>query len=307
MSKAYTGIDKSGSYRVYLAVTTDIAEEARRIHDAAPVAAAGLGRVLTGAGLMGLMLKNDSDKLTVIFKGDGPAKQILATASANGNVKGYIANPYVDLPLNKDGKLDVGGSLGVGELTVIKDMGLKEPYVGTIALVDGEIADDLTAYYYISEQQNTAISLGVKVDVDCSVLASGGMIIQMLPDADEGAVDALEAMLAELPPISTLVEEETKAAESLGEEEILRAMMERIFGTMPEEYRVEGLEYRDLKWQCDCSEERLEKVLMTIGEKDLSEIIEEDGQAELVCQFCRKKYLFDRDHLEGILARVREI
>ena len=307
MSKAYTGIDKSGSFRVYLAVTTDMAETARKIHDTTPVVTAGLGRVLTGAGLMGLMLKNDSDKLTVIFKGDGPVKQILATSSADGNVKGYAANPYVELPLNQAGKLDVGGSLGIGELTVIKDMGLKEPYVGTIALGDGEIADDLTAYYYISEQQNTAISLGVKVDVYGCVMAAGGMIIQMLPDADEGAVDALEAMLTDLEPISTLVEEETAAAGDGNEEIILRSMMKRIFGSMPEEYRVEGLEYRDLRWQCDCSEERLEKVLMTIGEKDLSQIIEEDGQAEMVCQFCRKKYLFDKEHLERILARVREI
>ena len=307
MSIVYTGLDKSGSYRVYLAVTTDLVEEARRIHDTTPVATAGLGRVLTGAGIMGLMLKNESDKLTVIFKGDGPAKQILATSFADGRVKGYVANPYVDLPLNEVGKLDVGGSLGIGELTVIKDLGLREPYVGTIALVDGEIADDLTAYYYISEQQNTAISLGVKVDTDCSVMAAGGMIIQMLPDAEEGAVDALEEMLADLPPITTLVEEAAKAAEGRGEEEMLSCMMERIFGQMPEAYKVHGLEFRDLRWECDCSEERLEQVLMTIGEKDLTDIIEEDGQAELVCQFCCKKYHFDKEHLERILASVRQV
>ena len=307
MSKVYTGIDKSGSYRVYLAVTTDLVEEARRIHDATPVATAGLGRVLTGTGIMGLMLKNKSDKLTVIFKGDGPAKQILATAFADGRVKGYIANPYVDLPLNEIGKLDVGGSLGIGELTVIKDLGLREPYVGTIALVDGEIADDLTAYYYISEQQNTAISLGVKVDTDCSVMAAGGMIIQMLPDADEGAVDALEEMLADLAPITTIVEEATAQSDGQGEEKILSLMMDRIFGEMPDDYKVSGLEFRDLRWECDCSEERLEQVLMTIGEKDLSDIIEEDGQAELVCQFCCKKYHFDREHLERILASIRQV
>lgn len=307
MSNAYIGLDKSGSYRVYLAVTTDLVEEARRIHDTTPVATAGLGRVLTGAGIMGLMLKNESDKLTVIFKGDGPAKQILATSFADGRVKGYVANPYVDLPLNEAGKLDVGGSLGIGELTVIKDLGLREPYVGTIALVDGEIADDLTAYYYISEQQNTAISLGVKVDTDCSVMAAGGMIIQMLPDAEEGAVDALEEMLTDLPPITTLVEEAANAAEGQGEEKMLSYMMERIFGQMPEAYRVDGLEFRDLRWECDCSEERLEQVLMTIGEKDLTDIIEEDGQAELVCQFCCKKYHFDKEHLERILASVKQV
>lgn len=307
MSNAYIGLDKSGSYRVYLAVTTDLVEEARRIHDTTPVATAGLGRVLTGAGIMGLMLKNESDKLTVIFKGDGPAKQILATSFADGRVKGYVANPYVDLPLNEAGKLDVGGSLGIGELTVIKDLGLREPYVGTIALVDGEIADDLTAYYYISEQQNTAISLGVKVDTDCSVMAAGGMIIQMLPDAEEGAVDALEEMLTDLPPITTLVEEAANAAEGQGEEKMLSYMMERIFGQMPEAYRVDGLEFRDLRWECDCSEERLEQVLMTIGEKDLTDIIEEDGQAELICQFCCKKYHFDKEHLERILASVKQV
>lgn len=307
MSKVYTGIDKSGSYRVYLAVTTDLVEEARRIHNTTPVATAGLGRVLTGAGLMGLMLKNKSDKLTVIFKGDGPAKQILATAFADGRVKGYIANPYVDLPLNELGKLDVGGSLGIGELTVIKDMGLREPYVGTIALVDGEIADDLTAYYYISEQQNTAISLGVKVDTDLSVMAAGGMIIQMLPDAQEGAVDALEDMLSDLAPITAIVEEAAAAAAGQGEERILTLMADRIFGTMPEEYGVSLMEFRDLIWECDCSEERLEQVLMTIGEKDLSDIIEEDGQAELVCQFCCSKYHFDKEHLERILASIRSV
>lgn len=307
MSNVYTAIDKSGSYRVYLTVTTDLVEEARVIHDTSPVATAGLGRVLTGTGLMGLMLKNQSDKLTVIFKGDGPAKQILATAFADGRVKGYIANPYVDLPLNECGKLNVGGSLGIGDLTVIKDLGLREPYVGTIALVDGEIADDLTAYYYISEQQNTAISLGVKIDTDCSVKAAGGMIIQMLPDAEDGAVDALEKMLAELPPVTTLVEDAAKAADGRGNKQILMLMMDRIFGAMPEAYKTEGLEYRELKWECDCSEDRLEQVLMTIGEKELSDIIEEDGQAELVCQFCCKKYHFDKGRLERILASIRQV
>ena len=304
MSKAYTGIDKSGSYRVYLALTTDMVEEARKIHDTTPLATAGLGRVLTGAGLMGLLLKNESDKLTVIFKGDGPAKQILATANAEGKVKGYIANPDVDLPLNEHGKLDVGGSLGIGELTVIKDLGLKEPYVGTIALVDGEIADDLTAYYFISEQQNTAISLGVKVDTDYSVLAADGLFIQMLPNFKDEAVDALEKMIADLPPITTIIEETVNAGAGKSEEGILADMMYRIFGQMPEEYMVSGLEYRDIGWECDCSEERLEKVLMTIGEDDLKEIIEEDGHAEMVCQFCCKKYDFDKEHLERILASI---
>lgn len=308
MSKVMTGIDRSGSFRVYLAVTTDLVEEARNIHNTTPLATAGLGRVLTGAGIMGLLLKNESDKLTVLFKGDGPARQILATATQGGDVKGYIANPDVELPLTEAGKLDVGGSLGIGELTVIKDLGLKEPYVGTIALVSGEIAEDLTAYYFISEQQNSAISLGVKIDTDYSVLAAGGMMIQMLPDAQEGAVDALEAMLADLPPVTTLVENAMEACggREASQEEMLQHMLKEIFGGMPEDYQVRMLEFRDLRWHCDCSEERLEKVLMTIGEKDLTEIIEEDGEAEMVCQFCCKKYHFDKAHLQRILAGMKK-
>lgn len=305
MSKVITGIDKSGSFRVYLTISTDMVEAAREIHDTTALASAGLGRVLTGAGLMGLLLKNDSDKLTVLFKGDGPAKQILATATAKGDVKGYIANPDVDLPLNDKGKLDVGGSLGIGELTVIKDLGLREPYIGTIALVDGEIADDLTAYYFISEQQNTAISLGVKVDVDCTIKAAGGMIIQMLPNYEETAVDALEEMLDKLPPITTLVEEAEEANKGKSEEGVLQYMLDKIFDEMPDEYRVDTLGFKSMRWYCDCSEERLEKILMTIGTKDLTDIIEEDGQAELVCQFCCKRYHFDKEHLERILEAVK--
>ncbi len=305
MSKVITGIDKSGSFRVYLTISTDMVETARKIHDTTPLATAGLGRVLTGAGLMGLMLKNESDKLTVLFKGDGPAKQILATATASGDVKGYIANPEASLPLSPEGKLDVGGSLGIGELTVIKDLGLREPYVGTIALVDGEIADDLTAYYFISEQQNTAISLGVKIDVDCTVKAAGGMIIQMLPDAKEESIDALEEMISELPPITTIAEEAVSQNSGKSEEEILQAMLDRIFGQMPEDFRVETLEYRQMRWNCDCSRQRLKQVLMTIGEDDLKEIIQEDGEAEMVCQFCCKKYHFNKEELERILEAIK--
>lgn len=303
MNNVITGIDRSGSYRVYLTVTTQMVEEARKIHDTTPLATAGLGRVLTGAGLMGIDMKNPTDKLTVIFKGDGPAKQILATSHQDGRVKGYIAEPNCELPLRAGGKLDVGGSLGIGELTVIKDLGLKEPYVGNIALVSGEIAEDLTAYYYISEQQNTAISLGVKVDKDWSVKAAGGLFIQMLPGAAEEAVDALEKMLGDLPPITTVIEDAISSDVALSMEGLLNKMMDRIFGTMPEDYQVKALSYREIRWECDCSYDRLEQVLASIGEKDLREIVEEDGEAELTCQFCRKKYHFGKDALLGILSR----
>ncbi len=305
MSKVITAIDKSKSYRVYITITADTVEKAREIHNTTPLATAGLGRVLTGAGLMGLLLKNESDKLTVQFKGEGPAKMILATADANGNVKGYIANPNVELPLVDGNHLDVGGSLGVGELTVIKDLGLKEPYVGKIALVSGEIADDLTAYYYISEQQNTSVALGVKIGTDCRVLCAGGMIIQMLPDAEDGSVDALEKMLADMPPMTTVIEQTLLKSAGRSEEGVVELLMEEIFADMPEEYAPVKLDSREINWNCDCSEERLEQVLMTIGVSDLEEIIEEDKGAELVCQFCEKKYFFDEEHLKRILEQMK--
>ena len=311
MSKVLTAIDKSGSYRLYLTISTDMAETAREIHQTTPLAAAGLGRVLTGAGLMGLMLKNPEDKLTLIFQGDGPARQILATADGAGNVKGYIANPHVDLPLTEAGKLDVGGSLGTGQLTVIKDLGLREPYVGKIQLVSGEIAEDLAAYYYISEQQNSAVALGVKIGTDRKVACSGGMIVQVLPDAQEEAISALEAMIGQMKPITTLAEEAAAEAsfdgvqtEEARKEEAVKKLLGKIFQAMPEEFRPEILEIREMGWKCDCSRERLEQVLMTIGSKDLREIIEEDGKAQLVCQFCRKEYNFEKEQLERILAAI---
>lgn len=304
MSNALIAIDKSKSYRVYLTITTELAEEARNIHGTTPLASAGLGRVLTAAGLMGIMLKNPEDKLTVQFKGDGPAKQILASADGTGCVKGYIANPDVDLPLTKEGKLDVGGSLGIGELRVIKDLGLKEPYLGSIALVNGEIAEDLTAYFFISEQQNTSVALGVRVERDYTIGAAGGMIIQMLPGAEEGAISALEEMIGKMEPLTTTIRRIQTESAGKTKEGMLQALLEAIFKDMPAEYRAEPLETREIKWCCDCNRPRLEKALMSIGKTDLREILEEDGEAELQCQFCLKKYKFDRRDLEKMLEEL---
>lgn len=304
MENAIIAIDKSKSYRVYIAETTELVQQAADIHETTPLGTAGIGRVATGAGIMGIMLKNDTDKLTVDFKGDGPAGQILATAYGDGHVKALIANPQVDLPLNEDGKLDVGGSLGIGELTVIKDIGLKEPYVGTIALVDGEIADDLTAYFYISEQQNSSVALGVKVERDLSVGTAGGMIIQMLPDAADGVVDALEKMLGDLDPMTTIISRAKAKSAGLSEKGLLQEIMNDIFKDMPEEFRPEILETREIKWECDCSRERIEGALATIGRDELRKIIEEDGQAELQCHFCLKKYQFNEKELTDLLERL---
>lgn len=304
MSNALIAIDKSGSFRVCVSITTDLVQEAAKIHDTTPTAAAGLGRVLTAAGMMGILMKDEGSKLTVNFKGEGPAKQILATAYADGRVKGYIANPYVDLPLTEAGKLDVGGSLGIGELSVIRDLGLKEPYMGTIALVNGEIAEDLTAYFFISEQKNTSVALGVKIERDLTVGAAGGMIIQMLPDADEGAVDALEEMIGQMEPITTTISRLQESRKGWTDTALVRAMVAEIFSRLPEEYEIKVLEEREIKWDCDCSRERIEQALMTIGEEDLQQILDEDGQAELQCQFCLKKYQFDRPQLQAILDSI---
>lgn len=305
MNKAIIAMDKSGSFRVYLAITTSMVEESRRIHDTTPVATAALGRVLTAAGLMGLMLKNPDDKLTVQFKGDGPAREVLASAQGDGSVKGYISNPEVELPLKANGKLDVGGAIGIGTITVIKDMGLKEPYVGRIELVNGEIAEDLTAYFFVSEQQSSSVALGVRIATDYSVAASGGMIIQMLPGAEPASVTALEEMISQMTPISTLIEETVQESAEKTPEGVIEELLSRIFASMPEAFAVEPLGYRQIGWNCDCSQDRLEQALMSIGADDLQAILEEDGRAELTCQFCRKKYLFDEACLRRLLAELR--
>ncbi len=301
MNKAIIAIDKSHSFRVYLAITTSMVEDARKTHQASPLATAALGRALTGAGLMGLQLKNKKDKLTIQFKGDGPAGEVLVTASGDGRVKGYLSNPDVDRPLKENGKLDVGGAIGIGRLTVIKDLGLKEPYVGKIDLVTGEIGDDLTAYFFLSEQQSSSVALGVRINTDYTTLSAGGMIIQMLPEANPESVEELEKLLDQMTPVSSLIEETVKQSAGKTEEAIIDGLLERIFGSLPEEFAVERLEYRDLEWNCDCSLERLEQVVISIGSEGLKEIIEEDEHAELVCQFCGTKYQFGKDHLEGLL------
>lgn len=294
MSNTLIAVDSSGSYRLYLTITTEMVAEAQRIHGCTPLAAAALGRTVTAAGMMGLMLKGDGDRLTVQFKGDGPAKEILACANARGEVKGYISDPYVDLPLKSNGKLDVGGSLGKGSLTVIRDIGLKEPYVGRIELVSGEIAEDLTQYFAVSEQQPSSVALGVMVDKYGKVCAAGGMIVQVLPGADDKCLSALEDTLFFMNSMTVNVMDSMNVDD----------MMNRIFGSMPEEYRPHVLDHRDISWHCDCSRERMEKALISVGKADLAKIIEEDGKAELTCSFCRNSYSFNRDELTALLEKA---
>ncbi|MCI6711847.1 MAG: Hsp33 family molecular chaperone HslO [Anaerovoracaceae bacterium] len=298
--KAITGMDKSGSFRVYMAVTTEMVEKAHELHGTSPLATHLLGRALTGTGLMGLMLREPGFKVTLQFKGDGPAQQVLCTAGSDGSVKGFIANPLVDLPAREDGSPDVGGALGIGVLTCIRDAGMKEPYVGKIDFVTGEIADDMTAYFWISEQQQTSVSLGVKLDENAEVKAAGGMIIQMLPDATEECISALEKWLPEMPKISELADKVSQDADGRSMESIMEEYLRAAFLGMPEEFQIMPLDTLDIGWKCDCSEERLEQVVKSLGAKEISDMIEQDGQAELTCQFCGKSYHFDKEHLERL-------
>ena len=298
--KAITGMDKSGSFRVYMAVTTEMVEKAHELHGTSPLATHLLGRALTGTGLLGLMLREPGFKVTLQFKGDGPAQQVLCTAGSDGSVKGFIANPLVDLPAREDGSPDVGGALGIGVLTCIRDAGMKEPYVGKIDFVTGEIADDMTAYFWISEQQQTSVSLGVKLDENAEVKAAGGMIIQMLPDATEECISALEKWLPEMPKISELADKVSQDADGRSMESIMEEYLRAAFLGMPEEFQIMPLDTLDIGWKCDCSEERLEQVVKSLGAKEISDIIEQDGQAELTCQFCGKSYHFDKEHLERL-------
>ena len=300
-------MDKSGSFRVYMAVTTGMVEKAHELHGTSPLATHLLGRALTGTGLMGLMLREPGFKVTLQFKGDGPAQQVLCTAGSDGSVKGFIANPLVDIPVKEDGSPDVGGALGIGVLTCIRDTGMKEPYVGKIDFVTGEIADDMTAYFWISEQQETSVSLGVKLDENAEVKAAGGMIIQMLPDATEECISALEKWLPDMPKISELADKVSEDADGRPVESVMEEYLKSAFLGMPDEFQIMPLDTLDIGWNCDCSEERLEQVVKSLGAKEINDIIEQDGQAEITCQFCGKSYRFDKDHLEKLkLECLRE-
>lgn len=277
---------------VFLAITTNMVEEARQTHLTTPVATAALGRTITVAAMMGLMLKGEKNKISIQVKGNGPLKQILAVADSRGNVKGYVSDPTVDLPLRADNKLDVGRAVGKeGKIVVIKDLGLKEPYIGQLELVSGEIAEDIASYYAISEQQPSAVALGVVIDKDHSVKIAGGFIIQVLPDAEEVLIDRLENSIKSLPAITSIIEE------GLDGEEILNKILEG--------FEFEILEKNEIRYDCDCSEERLEKALISVGRNELKEIIEKDGEAELTCHFCNTVYKFHKEHLEKLYGEAQ--
>lgn len=292
MDTLVRGSSADGSIRVFAAVTTELVNEAHKIHSTYPVATAALGRLLTGASLMGAMLKNEDDSVTLQIRGDGPLGTLVAVTDSHSNVRGYVGNPFVERPLNEKGKLDVGGGVGSGTLCVIRDLGLKEPYIGQVPLVSGEIAEDLTAYFAASEQIPTAVALGVLVDTDNSAIAAGGFIIQMMPGSTDEMAQRLEDIINKLPPVTTMIHEGMSA------EDILFKATEG-FDMLMDNNAVHP------KYECKCSKERMEQALISIGKKELQDIIDEQGKAELSCHFCNNKYEFSKEELQGLLKQAK--
>ena len=277
----------NGKVSIICADTTNLVEEARKLHDLSPVATAAFGRLLTIASIMGTEMKNAKDKLTIQIKGNGPIGTMLVTANNRPEIKGYVANPIVDLPLNDIGKLDVGGAVGnEGYINVIKDIGLKEPYIGISPLTSGEIAEDFANYFVNSEQRQSAVALGVLVDKE-GVRASGGYLITPMPDATEEDISNLEQSIFKAGAMSKMLDQK------LTLEEIAKKV------TGDENIQIVGGE-QEPKYYCDCSKENMKNALISIGKEELQKIIDEDEKAELVCHFCNKKYDFNREELEEL-------
>ena len=280
----------NGQVRAFGVTSRELTETAKNAHDTSPVATAALGRLMSAAVMMGADLKGENDLLTLRMEGDGPMGGLLATSDSHGNVKGYAFHPEVLLPPNARGKLDVGGALGAGMLSVVKDIGLKEPYVGQTNLVSGEIAEDLTYYYATSEQIPCSIALGVLMNKDNTVRQAGGFMIQLLPGASDELIDRLEERLGELPSITALLDAGKTP------EEILSGLLG--------DFDLEILEKKPVQFHCDCSRERVERAIVSIGEKEIREMIEEGKPIEAGCQFCNKKYSFSVEELEELLQKA---
>ena len=281
----------NGKISVTCASTTNLVEEARKIHDLSPVSTAVLGRVLTMTALMGCEMKNKTDKLTIQIKGNGPIGKIVAVSDNYPHVKACVTNPRVDIPLNEFGKIDVGGAVGnEGFINVIKDIGLKEPYIGVSPLTSGEIAEDFANYYQTSEQKQTAVALGVLVDKN-GVRASGGYIITPMPDATLEEISIVEQSIFKAGAMSKMLDEQLS----------LKEIAQKITGDSKVQVIDASIEP---VYECGCSKEKFAESLVTLGKKELTELIKEDEKAEIVCQFCNKKYNFNKEELEEILNKI---
>ena len=277
--------------RAFAAVTTEMEETAREHHNTSPVATAALGRLLTAGAMMGSMMKGEKDVLTLQIKAGGPLQGITVTADSQGNVKGYVGNPDVCIPANSKGKLDVAGAVGPGFLTVIKDMGLKEPYSGQVMLQTCEIAEDLTYYFATSEQVPSAVGLGVLMNKNNTVRQAGGFIVQLMPFAEEDVISKLEQNVQKINSVTNLLEE-GHTPESL---------LEKVL----EGFDVQINEKMDTRFHCNCSKERVEKALISIGRKELNEMIQEGKPIEMNCHFCNTNYNFTVEELKEILRRCK--
>lgn len=280
----------NGSIRAFCATTRNLVEEARQRHNTSPVVSAALGRLLTAGAIMGSMLKSDSDLLTLQLRGAGPMKGITVTADGNANVKGYPLVGDVILPANSKGKLDVGGAIGAGVLSVIKDLGLKDPYVGQVDLVSGEIAEDLAYYYLTSEQIPSSVALGVLMDHDNTVKQAGGMILQVLPGADDAMISILEERLTHLRTMTELLDDGATP------EDILEAL----FGDMD----LHVLDHIPAKFSCNCDKKRVEKVIISLGKDEISSLIADNEPIEVKCQFCNEAYTFSPGELKEIKRKL---
>lgn len=286
-------ISKDGAVKAVAVSTRGLTERARQIHKTLPVATAALGRTLAAASMMGNALKEDGASVTLQIKGGGPLGTLLAVSDNQGNVRGTVDNPAVDLPLRPDGKLDVGAAVGhEGTLTVIRDLNMKEPYVGSVGLLGGEIAEDLAAYFVESEQIPTACGLGVLVDRDQSVLAAGGYLIQLLPGASEDTISKVEGSILAAGPVTALLREDDDP------EALLRRALS--------DFELEILERSPIEYRCYCSRERMERALISIGREELRSLLDEKGEAELTCRFCDNVQHFSREDLEAMLKSLEK-
>lgn len=283
----------NGDIRIVGAITTNLVNEGTKMHKCTPTAAAALGRMLTAGVLMGSMLKSDKDTMTLQISGGGEAKGVVVTAYPDAHVKGYIGNPNVDLPLNNKGKLDVGGAIGKqGNLTIIRDMGLRDPYIGQAPIYTGEIGDDLAYYFTISEQTPSAVGLGVLVGEKLDIKAAGGFIIQMMPGSDELLADVITYRLQEIESVTEMI------SKGMAMEEIVKYIFEGMDINFYDEDSLVP------KYKCDCSKEKVERALISIGRKDLKEIYEEEKTEEIVCHFCNKKYHFTHEEIGKLLEKI---
>lgn len=288
MGKLIRCITSDGEVMATAVDTTDIVNRAEQIHKTSAVVTAALGRLLTAGSMMGNMLKGKDDSITLRVNGDGPTGSLIVVSDFNGDVRGYVQNPVVELPLNAKGKLDVGGAVGKnGLLYVLKDLGLKEPFSGSVPLVSGEIAEDITSYYALSEQIPTVCALGVLVNPDLTVKAAGGYIIQLLPAASDATIDKLEASIAKLQSVTAMLDS------GMSPEDIIRKALEG--------FDVEVLYSQDIEYKCNCSKERVSKALISLGKEELDSMAAENESTEISCHFCDKKYVFSPTELKKLV------